>query len=442
MKKHVLICGLGILLGFLLNTGVLAAANSSIGRWTIWSKNPALQWEDAFVTGNGKIGSLIAGRPQEERITCVHEELFIRGWDRHKVTVPQTAQLMPYVRQLMEKGKSDEAAWLLTDEAERQLHAMGANQRWPLIPHPAFDLCIRQLDKLPLPVADYRRQLNLETGEATVVWKQGAGSFTESVFSSRKDNVNVIRLKASNKGKINVELSLEETPGREGEHFEHDLDHAFSEVNREASGHWLTYHAAYDKDPGGYDGVAKVTLRGGNIQTKGKSLVVRNAEEVLIIVSIVSQEDARNASLDAVKAGLDKLAAAPMQLQVAVFKEQVELSEKYELPLIIHCVKAMDELLALRKERAPKQPWIWHGFRGKPEQAKQLLQKGFYLSFGMHYSSEAMNVVPDSRLFLETDDSPVDIEDVLRDAAKVRGVEVETLQAIVRKNIQDIFFRA
>ena len=125
------------------------------------------------------------------------------------------------------------------------------------------------------------------------------------------------------------------------------------------------------------------------------------------------------------EAGLDKLAAAPMQLQVAVFKEQVELSEKYELPLIIHCVKAMDELLALRKERAPKQPWIWHGFRGKPEQAKQLLQKGFF-----------------SRLFLETDDSPVDIEDVLRDAAKVRGVEVETLQAIVRKNIQDIFFRA
>ena len=47
------------------------------------------------------------------------------------------------------------------------------------------------------------------------------------------------------------------------------------------------------------------------------------------------------------EAGLDKLAAAPMQLQVAVFKEQMELSEKYELPLIIHCVKAMDELLAL-----------------------------------------------------------------------------------------------
>lgn len=356
MKKHVLICGLGILLGFLLNTGVLAAANSSIGRWTIWSKNPALQWEDAFVTGNGKIGSLIAGRPQEERITCVHEELFIRGWDRHKVTVPQTAQLMPYVRQLMEKGKSDEAAWLLTDEAERQLRAMGANQRWPLIPHPAFDLCIRQLDKLPLPVADYRRQLNLETGEATVVWKQGAGSFTESVFSSRKDNVNVIRLKANNKGKINVELSLEETPGREGEHFEHDLDHAFSEVNREASGHWLTYHAAYDKDPGGYDGVAKVTLRGGNIQTKGKSLVVRNAEEVLIIVSIVPQEDARNASLDAVKAGLDKLATNYDKLLRPHAQKHSELFHRMQLDL--GCgeqwtVTPTEQMLAQIKETGP-----------------------------------------------------------------------------------------
>jgi hypothetical protein len=356
MKKHVLICGLGILLGFLLNTGVLAAANSSIGRWTIWSKTPALQWEDAFVTGNGKIGSLIAGRPQEERIACVHEELFIRGWDRHKVTVPQTAQLMPYVRQLMEKSKSDEAAWLLTDEAERQLRAMGANQRWPLIPHPAFDLCIRQLDKSPLPIADYRRQLNLETGEATVVWKQGAGSFTESVFSSRKDNVNVIRLKASNKGKINVELSLEETPGREGEHFEHDLDHAFSEVNREASGHWLTYHAAYDKDPGGYDGVTKVTLRGGNIQTKGKSLIVRNAEEVLIIVSIVPQEDARNASLDAVKARLDKLATNYDKLLRSHAQKHSELFHRMQLDL--GCgeqwtVTPTEQMLAQIKETGP-----------------------------------------------------------------------------------------
>lgn len=142
------------------------------------------------------------------------------------------------------------------------------------------------------------------------------------------------------------------------------------------------------------------------------------------------------------EAGLDKLAAAPMELQISVFGEQIKLSEKYKLPLIIHCVKAMDELLALKKEYQPQQAWIWHGFRGKPEQAEQLLKKGLWLSFGMRYSADAMKVVPDNRLFLETDDSPADIEEVLRDAAKMRGVGVERLRAAVRKNIRDIFFRA
>lgn len=140
--------------------------------------------------------------------------------------------------------------------------------------------------------------------------------------------------------------------------------------------------------------------------------------------------------------GLDKLAEAPMDLQMETFEKQVELSEEYKLPLIIHCVKAVDELLAVKKEYRPVQPWIWHGFRGKPQQAEQLLQKEFYLSFGAHYLDETMRVVPADRLFLETDDSLVDIEELLRCAARVRGVEVEALRTAVHKNIQKVFFSA
>ena len=131
-----------------------------------------------------------------------------------------------------------------------------------------------------------------------------------------------------------------------------------------------------------------------------------------------------------------------MELQLAVFKEQVKLSEKLGLPLIIHCVKAMEELLGVKKESRPQQPWIWHGFRGKPEQAVQLLKKGFYLSFGEYYPDETMQIVPDERLFLETDDSLLDIEDILCQAARVRGVEVEALCEVIRRNIQNVFFKA
>ena len=141
------------------------------------------------------------------------------------------------------------------------------------------------------------------------------------------------------------------------------------------------------------------------------------------------------------EAGLDKLTAAPMELQVRMFEKQVELSEKYRLPLIIHCVKAMDELLAVRKKLNPAQPWIWHGFRGKPQQAGQLIKNGIYLSFGAHYSEETVKGVPVGRLFLETDDSPVDIEEVLKQVAKARSTDVEELRQAIRENIQKVFFR-
>lgn len=109
------------------------------------------------------------GSTQKERITCVHEELFIRSWNKHLPTVAQTAALLPKIRQLIRDGRNNEADSLITSEAERQLQKMGATQRWPLIPHPAFDLCIKYLDNSQVLSHSYRRQLNMESGEVTIV---------------------------------------------------------------------------------------------------------------------------------------------------------------------------------------------------------------------------------------------------------------------------------
>ena len=143
------------------------SSSVSSGRWVVWAEKPATSWQDAFVTGNGRHGTMVMGQPGSERIICVHEELFIRGWDRHKVAVPSTASLLPEVRRLIESGRSDAADELMTGEADRQLVAMGAVQRWPLIPHPAFDLCIRYTDTTLQAENGYRRQLDLETGVGT-----------------------------------------------------------------------------------------------------------------------------------------------------------------------------------------------------------------------------------------------------------------------------------
>ena len=168
-------------------------------------------------------------------------------------------------------------------------------------------------------------------------------------------------------------------------------------------------------------------------------LTMANVEEQLIFM-INQLPDKRIVAIG--ECGLDKLTEISMEFQRVAFIMQITLSEQYGLPLIIHCVKAMDEMLAVKKRFRPIQPWIWHGFRGKPEQATQLLKQGFYLSLGEHYPDETMKLIPDDRLFLETDESSLDIEDILRRAAEVRGVGVEALRETIHRNIQNVFFKA
>lgn len=290
------------------NIGIVSAEKAeSQERWAIWSARPAATWEHAFVTGNGRHGMMIPGKPGGERVTCVHEELFIRGWDRRKKTVPVTSQLMPEVRRLMNEGRADEASRLLTDEADRQLKEMGASQRWPLIPHPAFDLCIEIPQIGQGEVNDYRRQLNLETGEAVVSWRQLETEYEERAFSSRTHNVNVVRLKAKDGEKLQLFLSLEETLGRHGEHFEHSLDSAFRSVSNEVTSGWLAYRADYFKDSGGYEGLARVTVKGGCSMQKGNKIWVEGAEEVLVVMRITPFMEGEVFARDSVRKELSGL---------------------------------------------------------------------------------------------------------------------------------------
>jgi len=146
-----------------------------------------------------------------------------------------------------------------------------------------------------------------------------------------------------------------------------------------------------------------------------------------------------NIQFDAVKAvgecGLDKLCDTPWDLQLKAFNGQILLSEKYNKPLIIHCVKAFDELLALKKEIKPKQPWIIHGFRGKPEQMGQLTDHGLFLSFGIHFNEETVRLISSSGFFLETDDADVSIETIYENVARCRGCSLSDLKIQIEKSV-------
>jgi TatD DNase family protein len=137
------------------------------------------------------------------------------------------------------------------------------------------------------------------------------------------------------------------------------------------------------------------------------------------------------------EAGLDRLIPTPIDEQEAAFAHMIALAEKHEVPLIIHCVRAFDRLLALHKAHRPAGPWVVHGFRGKPEQARQLTDAGLILSFGARYNEQTLREAPLGTFLLETDDSDLPLPELYRRVAALRGESekqlAEATLALARK---------
>lgn len=122
--------------------------------------------------------------------------------------------------------------------------------------------------------------------------------------------------------------------------------------------------------------------------------------------------------------GIDmaKEGIAPLFAQMNTFKAHVDVSEAMELPLIIHCVKAHDIIIDMRKELKPAQRWIIHGFRGKPTILKMFLDAGIDISYGEKFNPDSVAFTPPDRMFAETDESPLPISDII-DSIKLLNLQ-------------------
>ena len=142
--------------------------------------------------------------------------------------------------------------------------------------------------------------------------------------------------------------------------------------------------------------------------------------------------------------GLDRACDSDFELQREVFIKQIELSEQYHKPLIIHAVRSYPDIIAIRKETKSNQPWIIHGFNGNEHSAEQLLRHdGIYLSLGdVLFKNEKraerlLDIIPSYRLFLETDVAERSIVEVYEKASLLSGVATD----ILRKDIFDNFVK-
>lgn len=141
--------------------------------------------------------------------------------------------------------------------------------------------------------------------------------------------------------------------------------------------------------------------------------------------------------------GLDKVTATDWQLQQQAFTEQIKLANEVRKPLIIHCVRAYEEVLQLLSAAKVSVAVIFHGFNKSRQLAQQIADKGYYLSFGESLGKVAVastfaSLEPGSVL-LETDDSKLSIKEMYRMAAAARGISEDALSLQLQKNYTTIF---
>lgn len=133
--------------------------------------------------------------------------------------------------------------------------------------------------------------------------------------------------------------------------------------------------------------------------------------------------------------GLDKLRGEKLAHQILILRKQLSLANDLHKPVILHCVRCFDELMALKKDMKLQVPLIIHGFNKKEELGNQLLDKGFHLSFGsaiLNADSGAAAMLKHADVFfLETDDGDCGIEEIYQAAANLKNCTVETLKALI-----------
>ena len=143
--------------------------------------------------------------------------------------------------------------------------------------------------------------------------------------------------------------------------------------------------------------------------------------------------------------GLDYASTTSREAQRRLFDLHLQAAARLGKPVVIHNVKATDDVLRFLGNYPTIRKVVFHGFIGSVQMANSILRRGYYLSFGDRSlrsprTREVIATMDIRRLFVETDDNPnLEIEKVYNEVAKLRNMSVETLADEIDKNYE-IFF--
>lgn len=254
---------IGILLLWMISLVVQAQQKDCV----LWYAQPAENWNDALPVGNGRLGAMVFGGFSQETIQLNEESL----WGGYKNDAnARAAEHLPEIQRLLLDGKIDEASSLSEKYMRSNPLRIRSYQSFGNLLIDFFGESARFVKS-----ENYRRELDLETGIASVSYKIGDVTFKREVFCPAQEDVLILRLTTDKPGALTFRMQ-----------YEREQDATAFPVGSSELGITGQVFDMPEKDAGEsglhmrFAGLIRGTHKGGQMKTLSNAFYVENADEV------------------------------------------------------------------------------------------------------------------------------------------------------------------
>ena len=245
--------------------------------YKLWYNAPATVWEEALPIGNGRIGAMVYGNPLQE-VYQLNEESIWSGYPQDWNN-PKAANALPQVREAVDRGDYAKASELWKANAQGPYTARYL---------PMANLMLDQLTRGE--ARNLYRELNISNALSTVTYEADGVKYRRTSFISYPDQVMVIKIAADRPQAVSLHIRLNSllryTVQTKGEKTLILNGKAPAYVaNRDYDPHQVVYD---DKRGTQFKVQVELLPDGGHCEANDSALTVRNANEVVLLLSAVT----------------------------------------------------------------------------------------------------------------------------------------------------------
>ncbi|MBK7106247.1 MAG: glycoside hydrolase family 95 protein [Ignavibacteriae bacterium] len=265
LKNKTIRCAINVIVLSFLSVANFYAQSETLLK--LWYDKPAKQWIEALPIGNGRLGAMVYGDPQNEIIQL--NESTVWAGQPHRNDNLEAKEALPIVRKLLFEGKSKEAQDIINQKfISKNSHGMPyqtvGNLNLTFPNHSNYK--------------NYYRELNIENAISTTIYEVDGVTFKREILSSFPDQVIVLRISASENEKINFTATMNRP----------------TKVDVKTIGNDLLIMSGITTDCDSIKGAlkfqanVKIKIDGGKIFSNDSSLTIQNSNEAIIFISIAS----------------------------------------------------------------------------------------------------------------------------------------------------------